>query len=163
MGSRKCESTEARILNRIVRRTTQGWEYEADQRHAGIIVQSLGLNDAKGFSTPGELEKPWILEQPDELLKADEASNYRSIVARVNFLAQDRADIQFATKEVCRDMSNPTESSKRKLKRLGRYLLSKPRVVNLYPFSGGRQAIYGGTLTPIGQAARERPDLRQGE
>ena len=57
VGSRKSESTEARILNRIVRRTAQGWEYEADQRHADIIVQSLGLNDATGLSTPGEPEK----------------------------------------------------------------------------------------------------------
>ena len=143
VGNDKSESTEARILNRVVRRTDHGWEYEADQRHAEIIVQALGLNEAKGLSTPGEPDKPWILEQPDELLKADEASKYRSIVARVNFLAQDRADIQFATKEVCRDMSNPTDSSKRKLKRLGRYLLNKPRVVNLYPFQGETREIWG--------------------
>ena len=28
------EISEARILNRVLRRTNQGWEYEADQRHA---------------------------------------------------------------------------------------------------------------------------------
>ena len=30
----KEEFTESRILNRIVRWTSTGWEYEADQRHA---------------------------------------------------------------------------------------------------------------------------------
>ena len=54
----KSEGTEARILNRVVRRTDHGWEYEADQRHAEIIVQALGLNDAKRLSAPGEPEKP---------------------------------------------------------------------------------------------------------
>ena len=29
------EVMETRILNRIVRWTGSGWEYEADQRHAG--------------------------------------------------------------------------------------------------------------------------------
>jgi hypothetical protein len=30
---------EARLLNRIIRRTEDGWEYEADQRHAELIVK----------------------------------------------------------------------------------------------------------------------------
>ena len=36
------EKQEARILNRIVRWTPQGWEYEADQRHAELIVKAMG-------------------------------------------------------------------------------------------------------------------------
>ena len=36
------EVKEARILNRIIRRTSKGWEYEADQRHADLIVQETG-------------------------------------------------------------------------------------------------------------------------
>jgi hypothetical protein len=37
-GKSKGEVSEARILNRIIRRTDSGWEYEADQRHADLIV-----------------------------------------------------------------------------------------------------------------------------
>ena len=33
------EVREARILNRIIRVTEEGWEYEADQRHADLIVK----------------------------------------------------------------------------------------------------------------------------
>ena len=36
------EVSEARILNRIIRVTEQGWEYEADQRHADLIIKDTG-------------------------------------------------------------------------------------------------------------------------
>jgi len=51
------------------------------------------------------------------------------MVARANYLCQDRSDIQFAVKELCRTMADPTMSSGNALKRLGRYLLDKTRVV----------------------------------
>ena len=62
------------------------------------------------------------------------ASKYRAIVARANYLAQDRTDIQFAVKELSRGMSNPTARDLRRAKRLGRYLIGKPRVVNKYNY-----------------------------
>ena len=33
---------ESKILNRVVRATRDGWEYESDQRHVEIIVEQLG-------------------------------------------------------------------------------------------------------------------------
>ena len=33
-----------------------GWQVEADQRHADLIVQELALEDARGVITPGENE-----------------------------------------------------------------------------------------------------------
>ena len=44
-------------------------------------------------------------------------------------LALDRCDIQFATKEICRDMSSPTQMSVGKLRRLASYLLEYPSLV----------------------------------
>ena len=44
---------EARILNRIVKATDDGWEYECDQRHVEIILEQLELQDAKPLGTPG--------------------------------------------------------------------------------------------------------------
>ena len=54
---------------------------------------------------------------------------YRAIVARATYLARDRADIQYAVKELCRSMSSPTRGDWKKLKRFGRYLINSPRVV----------------------------------
>ena len=41
------------MLNRVVRLTKDGREVEADLRHAELIVETLGLKDAKAVSTPG--------------------------------------------------------------------------------------------------------------
>ncbi len=41
-------------MNRVIRITEEGWEVEADQRHGEVMVQQLGLENAKGVTTPGE-------------------------------------------------------------------------------------------------------------
>ena len=51
---------------------------------------------------------------------------------RAAYLGQDRADIQFATKELARRMSGPTADDWASLKRLVRYLIQAPRVIVLY-------------------------------
>ena len=47
----------------------------------------------------------------------------------MNYLAADRPDIQYATKEACRDMSKPTQGSWRRILRIGRYLCGRPRLI----------------------------------
>ncbi len=53
---------------------------------------------------------------------------------RLSYLAQDRPDIQFTCKELAKGMSSPTESDWQKLKRLGRYLIARPRMVLNYNY-----------------------------
>ena len=48
------EEREGRILNRIIAVSVEGCTDEAAQRHANLIVQELGLSDAKGVDAPGE-------------------------------------------------------------------------------------------------------------
>ena len=55
---------------------------------------------------------------------------YRALAARANYLSQDRVDIGFVVKELCRNMSKPRQSDWDRLKRLGRYLIDKTRIVN---------------------------------
>ena len=55
-----------------------------------------------------------------------------ALAARANYLALDRADMQFAAKEVCRGMASPTRGDLRKLKRLARFLIQHPRVVWIF-------------------------------
>ena len=45
VGLGEGEVREERILNRIIRVTEDGWELEADQRHADIIVKQLQMED----------------------------------------------------------------------------------------------------------------------
>ena len=44
---------EIRILNRILRLTDNGLRYEADPRHAEMLVKALGLDNASSVLTPG--------------------------------------------------------------------------------------------------------------
>ena len=126
------ELKEARILNRVVRWTTEGWEYEADQRHAELIVKAMGLEKARPVTSPGEEEPAWKLEDNEKPLSVSEATHYRMVAARANYLATDRTDIQFATKECCRGMATPQVQHLSSLKRLARYLLGKPRMIWKY-------------------------------
>ena len=123
---------ETRILNRVLRVTQEGWEYEADQRHGELIIQTLAMEGAKTVVSPGEDAKAWEEEQDQEKLGPEKASEYRGLAARANYLALDRPDIQYAVKEICRGMSSPTVGDRKKLKRLARYLVGMPRVVSQF-------------------------------
>ena len=56
-------------------------------------------------------------------------TRFRSQAARANYLGPDCPDMIYAAKEVCRGMSRPTDLHQAALKRMVRYLRSRPRVV----------------------------------
>ena len=94
--------------------------YQHDPRHIDVLVKDLGLENGTSAQTPAtpevtEEEKPGPLSQVQH-------HKYRSQVARCLFLSQDRSDITFIVNELCQRMSNPTQQSLVKLKRLTRYL-----------------------------------------
>ena len=67
MGHGKREVPEGRILGRIIRAAQGGnWEYEADPRHAEILIGELQLAGAKGVQSPREEERPWEREENGE-------------------------------------------------------------------------------------------------
>ena len=89
-------------------------------------MMGLGLNeDSRGLLVPGNYDYP---HDGDNLLTGNWATQYRALVARANYLAQDRTDIMYAVKELCKYMCAPDQNDWENLKRLGRYLKEKPRV-----------------------------------
>ena len=84
------ERSESRILNRIVRWTPEGGEYEADQRHAELIIQAMGMEKGKAVATPGEDEPAWKLEDNEKELGPKETTLYRMVAARANYLSVNR-------------------------------------------------------------------------
>ena len=121
-----CER-EGKVLNRVVRYTDQGWQLEADPRHAELVIEQLGVGGSRSVVTPG------VDDDDDETVEVDiegaDATRFRGVAARCNYLAFDRPDLQYATKEVCREMSKPTTGSLRRLTRIAQYLRGKPRLV----------------------------------
>ena len=129
---------EVVMLNRVLRATTiDGEEFieiEADSRHAELIVQKLGLTTATAAATPSVKlsDAQAVAESEEPELSAEDTTLYRSLTMRGSYLAQDRADIGDACKDLCRHMKAPNEAHLRRLKRLGRFLKGKPRVVTRY-------------------------------
>ena len=68
----------------------------------------------------------------NDLLSPEGATTYRALSARGNFLSQDRVDINYTTKELCREFAAPANSSNRRLKRLARFLIHRKRLVYKY-------------------------------
>ncbi len=64
-------------------------------------------------------------ESEEGELSNDQSTTYRANVARANYMSQDRSDVQYCVKELCRKMSKPSEDDWKKLKRLARYLVDK--------------------------------------
>ena len=71
IGEEDGDDREVRILNRIVRLGPGGLRYEADPRHAELIIKSLGLTSGTSVSTPGVKEHdPEIEAIKDDGMKA---------------------------------------------------------------------------------------------
>eukprot|EP00975_Prorocentrum_lima_P038397 8071374-Prorocentrum_lima.AAC.1 len=64
-----------------------------------------------------------------EAVGADKAAFFRSCVMRLNFLALDRPDIQYAAKEASRSMAAPLQWHWQILAGAARYLLDAPVLV----------------------------------
>ena len=109
LGADETDDKSISILGRLVTWNSWGIEYQADPKHRRIVLEHFGLEEGpKGLTTNGKVE---VQEEDDEPLEGLETTDFRAVAARLNFMAQDCPDIQFATKEVCREMSNPTKGS----------------------------------------------------
>jgi hypothetical protein len=127
LGPKPHHSKSARVLGRLVTFTDQGLEYEADPRHAEIMVAECGLAFPGRAITPG-VNRP-LQEKASAKLTAADATAYRSISMRGQYLSTDRPDISFSTKELARSLQQPDEEDWRALERLCSYLSAHPRLV----------------------------------
>ena len=119
LGPEESDDKSIRILNRVVEWNSEGIKYEADQRHADIIVEMMGLDESsKALRILGANPNT---KHNDNPFSDSDATLYRAVAARANYLGQDRSDTQFAVREVSRYMSSPTVSGMQALKHLPVY------------------------------------------
>ena len=107
LGPGDGDAKEGIILNRIIRWTEQGLEYEADPRQAEKLIAECGLGESNTCATPGVRASFAELEN-DSPLDPKLHTAFRGAAARANYLSADRMDVQFAAKEICSFMSAPT-------------------------------------------------------
>ena len=159
MGNDEHLLKELRILNRTVKWNPTGLTIEPDSKHVRVLLEEMNMNEAKPLSTPAvrapgaknskdegddeddlaEISEDKIRGNEegdegdkDEELDSEGGSKYRSWTARLNYLGIDRSDIQFAVKECAKCMARPRKTDLVKLKRIARYLRSKPELVTVY-------------------------------
>jgi len=67
-------------------------------------------------------------------LAPQDATVFRAIVARGNYMSIDRSDIRFAVKELARRMAKPRNVDYKQLIHFGRYLRGKPRAISHFGY-----------------------------
>ena len=90
----------------------------------------------KGISTPGVSGIEEEDEEGDVPLVGEDITRYRGVIARCNYMADERQACVFSIKEGCREMTRPTTGSLRRLRRIGRYLKMHLRLALEYAMQG---------------------------
>ena len=135
IGPEPGDKSEVKLLNRIVGYESWGIRYEPDPRHVEEIIEAMGMKEASSVCTPGVKDQALLDEiEKSPTLDTMEAHRYKSIVAKMNYVAMDRADIQYAVKEAARTMAAPRVRDWSKLARITRYLVGCPRLVLHFPW-----------------------------
>ena len=133
MGERSCLEKELKVLNRTIKWETEGISYEADNKHVQSVAKALNMEHCRFLSAPGAKRDEKRSDAKGETeMSPSEATKYRAAVAKCNYLAADRPEIQFATKECCKRMSSPKWSDWDLLKHEVRYLAGMPSAIQWF-------------------------------
>ena len=104
------------------------------------IVMKVSKKTFKPKRVGAKAAKALEFESKGEVLNQSEATLFRALAARANYLAMDRPECAYATKELCRFFATPTKTGVEQLKRLIRYLASAPRLVWKFGFHNDANA-----------------------
>ena len=119
LGLEEGEARQAKFLGRTIRAREWGIEVEADGRLVKGLLEEYDPDSTKVVDTPGmKLEQD---EMPKPFMSAGEAHKFRRGAAKLNYLAQDRAGLPFARKEISRRTSSPAVGDEVLLIRAVRY------------------------------------------
>jgi hypothetical protein len=143
LGPDESDVQEIDMLGRILTYKSSGISWKADPRHRKMILEHFGLNaETKVLSRNGVKDEVDIEDEPEtEALQAAEQKGFRALAARANYMAVDVPNVQFPTKEVCRDMSKPSVTAYEKIKRLARYMIGFDEVNFEYKWQSEEEAV----------------------
>ena len=114
--------TEIKFLSRTIAQGPRGYIWRADAKHRRILLEEWGMAGASGVDTPFWPDDG-IDPETKELMTTLEGFRYRRAVARLNYLSQDRVDLNTASCLLSRSMAKPREGDDLKVKRVLRYLI----------------------------------------
>jgi hypothetical protein len=144
LGKLKDEVSEVSFLGRMIRITNEGIEFEGDPKHSRILLDEWKMENSRSVSSPGTADEKANLKvkkMEEALVDPEMCKPFRRAAARINYMALDRADLAFSAKEVSRGMANPSQGDVVRLKRVIRYLMGSPRVVNIFRWQQPESAL----------------------
>ena len=97
----------------------------ADPKHVEALIKLLSMENAKPVKTPSLMEADPGDESPE--LVTEDASEYRTGVGIMMYLAEDRWDIKRDTELLARRLHAPREFDRRRLIRVVKFLKGAPR------------------------------------
>ena len=112
------------FLGRVIERTARGYSVEANPKYNRNVINVLGLEEAKPVMTPSVKRTPTTESLVE--LEGERRAMYRTVVGKLLYMCQERADVMYSVKETARTITCPTESDEMNLKRILRYLKGAP-------------------------------------
>ena len=83
LGPGEDHNRQLKIFNTVVTwHGHKGITYEADLRHAELVIEQLSFKDAKIASTPGTRDEGRTKDVHEEALNEKESTRYRAVIAR---------------------------------------------------------------------------------
>lgn len=121
---------EGKMLGRRIWVDDDGWHFEGDEKHVRRLLELTGLDGerTKAAPTPGSDDSRKD-KDADVKLNKIEHGEYRSTTGVAQYAAGPRFDIKYSVKELARLASSPDRGAVAMAKRLGRYLVGRPRMV----------------------------------
>ena len=132
LGAGPKDASEIIMLNRRVQWTEASIRISPDPRHVKDIIEELGLEGAKLADTPMIVSQSSKKDSDSRALSMRDATLYRRLVAKLNFLAVDRPDVLYAASTMGSQASNPKDADMVRLKRVERFLIGRPIIWTHY-------------------------------
>ena len=102
LGTGKDDLKEMRVLNRIVRITDGALLYEADPRHAEMLIQSFQLEESKAVVTPGV--KVSVADHDQDMTNEDVRDELHRIISELKCHRKRPVKVKFCSEDVHYDV-----------------------------------------------------------
>ena len=131
--NRNGNGEELRYLKRKYVFVGEGIVVQPNEKYIKKLLELYDLGRLKSKATPERVDL--VKEDKSKELGPEETKRFRSGLGSVLYLAQDRIDIQYASKCLASSMSKPTQQSLKCLKHFILYLAGTANRSTLLPYS----------------------------
>ena len=132
---------EGVFLHRTIRWNESGFSYRPDPKHVDALIATLSLEDARLVATPFTRDTGKGQANTLSELSVTEQAIYMSGSGLLQYIALDRMDVVFATKEVRSRTAKADVLALLLLKRVARYLVGHREITISYPYQGNPSQI----------------------